>query len=140
MLLDQSQESAKLSGYISNFQRMRLQLLICLVRLKRCWIRHKLERQHSCHAPVFYSNFPPLCVRPANQQERGRTQGMIKCGRLPPFLIYRGKKCPCLGSFDPRSFYLMWWLLLALKCPFPIPPQIYEVRICILLHICLKIK
>lgn len=29
---------------------------------------HKPERQHSCHALVFYSNFPPLCVPPANRR------------------------------------------------------------------------
>lgn len=52
----------------------------------------------------------PLVCPSSQSQERGRTQGMIKRGRLPPFffffffLIYRGKKCPCVGSFDPRSF------------------------------------
>lgn len=69
---------------------------------------HKPERQHSCHALVFYSNFPPLCVRPANRRSGAGLRAWSSVADWPPsfffFLIYRGKKCPCVGSFDPRSF------------------------------------
>ena len=68
---------------------------------------HKPERQHSCHALVFYSNFPPLCVRPANHRSGAGLRAwssVADCLLFFFFLIYRGKKCPCVGSFDPRSF------------------------------------
>lgn len=69
---------------------------VYVVQLKRCCMdqARKLERQHSCHALVFYSNFPPLCVRPANRRSGaglGAWSSVADCPPLP-LLIYRGEK------------------------------------------------
>ena len=53
---------------------------------------HKLERQHYCHALVFYSNFPPLCVRPANRKSGAGLGAWSSVADYPPFLIYWGEK------------------------------------------------
>ena len=56
----------------------------------------------------FIQTFPP-CVSVQPITGAGQDSGHDQAWQTASFfffffLIYRGKKCPCVGSFDPRSF------------------------------------
>lgn len=98
----------KLSAYIS--EPLTGCQSVCQVQLKRYWTkRTSLYDNTRAMLLYFIQTFPP-CVSFQPIAGTGQDSGHDQAWQTYPpphpllFLIYRGKKCPCVGSFDPRSF------------------------------------
>lgn len=82
----------------------------------------------------------PLVCPSSQSQQRGRTQGMIKRGRLPLFLIYRGEKNVHALVLLIREVLFDVVAFIGLEMPISHSTTNLWSENTILLHTCLKIK